>query len=237
MVILRLMPPPRAVLGIKHGVAAGQRQIGGQRRALVAALFLDHLHQHHLAALDDFLDLVLAARAECAFRNFFQHVVAADGFDEFFLGIFLAVVLVVFFARSGRGLFAVTGFAGFLAGVRGMGGVIGVGAVFLRLLFGRALGLVRDLDARLGCGEGYGFFHDGNDRLGRRRRGGLDSRRRLVVGMLVIVMVVAIVSMVMLVHGMIMRLVLMMLAMRFVGVRLEFALLAMGHIAFERLRL
>ena len=62
LVILREMPPPRAGVGHQHRIAAGERQIGGQRRALVAALFLDDLHQQDLAALDDFLDLVLAAR-------------------------------------------------------------------------------------------------------------------------------------------------------------------------------
>ena len=48
-------------VGHQHAIAAGERQIGRQRRALVAALFLDHLHQNDLAALDDFLDLVVAA--------------------------------------------------------------------------------------------------------------------------------------------------------------------------------
>ena len=78
-----------AARGVRHqyGVAAGQREIGGQRRALVAALFLDDLHQHHLAALDDFLDLVLAARTEGALRHFFHDVVAADGFDDFLFGV------------------------------------------------------------------------------------------------------------------------------------------------------
>ena len=47
----------------QHAVTAGERQIGGQRRALVAALLLDHLHQHDLAAADDFLDLVVAQEA------------------------------------------------------------------------------------------------------------------------------------------------------------------------------
>ena len=42
----------------QHGVAAGKRQIGGQRRALVAALLLHHLHQDDLAAPDHLLDLV-----------------------------------------------------------------------------------------------------------------------------------------------------------------------------------
>ena len=48
-------------IGHQHRIAAGERQIGGEGRALVAALFLDHLHQHHLPALDHFLDLVVAA--------------------------------------------------------------------------------------------------------------------------------------------------------------------------------
>ena len=82
-------------IGHQHRVAAGERQIGRQRRALVAALFLDDLDQHHLAALDDFLDLVLAARPERTLRNFFQHVVAADGFDDFLLGVFAVLVLVI----------------------------------------------------------------------------------------------------------------------------------------------
>ncbi len=46
----------------QHAIAAGQRQIGGQRRALVAALFLDDLDEEHLAALDDILDLVAATK-------------------------------------------------------------------------------------------------------------------------------------------------------------------------------
>src|SRR6185437_3395989 len=47
-------------VGHQHAIAAGERQIGGERRALVAALFLDHLHQDDLAPLDHFLDLVVA---------------------------------------------------------------------------------------------------------------------------------------------------------------------------------
>ena len=68
LVILREMPPPRAGVGHQHGVAAGQRQVGGERRALVAALLLDDLHQDDLAALDDFLDLVGAQAAARALR-------------------------------------------------------------------------------------------------------------------------------------------------------------------------
>jgi hypothetical protein len=60
----------------QHAVAAGQRQVGGQRRALVAALFLDDLDQHDLPAADHFLDLVAAHQPALAARQLlFHHVV------------------------------------------------------------------------------------------------------------------------------------------------------------------
>ena len=43
------------VVGHQHHVAAGQADEGGQRRALVAALFLLDLHQQLLAFLDHVL--------------------------------------------------------------------------------------------------------------------------------------------------------------------------------------
>ena len=49
-------------VGHQHAVTARERQIGRQRRALVAALLLDDLDEQHLAALDDVLDLVAAAK-------------------------------------------------------------------------------------------------------------------------------------------------------------------------------
>ena len=55
-----------AGVGHQHAVAAGQRQVGGERGALVAALFLDDLDQQDLPALDHFLDLVLADRVAAA---------------------------------------------------------------------------------------------------------------------------------------------------------------------------
>jgi hypothetical protein len=60
--IFRLMPPPCDVFGHQHAIAAGEAQIGGERRALVAALFLDDLDQQHLTAADHVLDLVAAAQ-------------------------------------------------------------------------------------------------------------------------------------------------------------------------------
>src|SRR3546814_4117033 len=47
-----------------------------QRRALVAALLLDDLHQQHLSALDDVLDLVAAAPRHALAAQFVGGVVA-----------------------------------------------------------------------------------------------------------------------------------------------------------------
>jgi hypothetical protein len=44
--------------------------------------------------LDDFLDLVLPARAEGALGHFFHDVVTADGLNDLFLGL-VAVIFVV----------------------------------------------------------------------------------------------------------------------------------------------
>ena len=68
-------------IGHQHRIAAGERQVGGQRRALVAALLLDDLDQQHLAALDDFLDLVLAHARLAPLRHLFHRVLGADRFD------------------------------------------------------------------------------------------------------------------------------------------------------------
>src|SRR6202043_3714887 len=43
----------------ENAVSAGERKIGCECSALVAAFLLDHLYEDHLAALDDFLDLVV----------------------------------------------------------------------------------------------------------------------------------------------------------------------------------
>ena len=69
----------------QHGVAAGERQVGRERRALVAALLLDDLHQDHLAALDDLLDLVAARAAARARRQLLEGVLAgADLLDALY---------------------------------------------------------------------------------------------------------------------------------------------------------
>src|SRR5690606_13003601 len=96
----------------QHAVAAGQRQEGGQRSALVAALFLHHLDQHDLGALDDFLNLVVARSDEAATLLFlggllflFLFFFTADGFYTSGLrgGSFNGLCV------SGAGLLGVTG--------------------------------------------------------------------------------------------------------------------------------
>src|SRR3546814_644740 len=59
-----LAADPAAVTGVghQHAIAAGKREIGGERGALVAALFLHDLDEQHLAAANDVLDLVAATQ-------------------------------------------------------------------------------------------------------------------------------------------------------------------------------
>ena len=52
---------PRRI-GHQDAITAGEGQIGGQCRALVAAFFLGHLNEHDLPPVGDFLDLVMARR-------------------------------------------------------------------------------------------------------------------------------------------------------------------------------
>ena len=70
----------------QHAVAARQRQIGGQRRALVAALFLHHLDQHDLPDLHHFLNLVAPGARAARLGDFLGHVLFGDGFN-FLVGV------------------------------------------------------------------------------------------------------------------------------------------------------
>src|SRR4029079_2454527 len=71
-------------VGHQDAVAPGEREVGGQRRALVAALFLDDLDQHDLPAADHLLDLVAAHHPPAAAGELLLHdvvvVVGAGGF-------------------------------------------------------------------------------------------------------------------------------------------------------------
>src|SRR6202035_1375700 len=113
-------------IGHQHRIAAGERQVGRQRRAFGAAFLFDHLHQHDLAALDHLLDLVLAAVTRGAVRHFFHGVGAADRFDD--LGFLVAAVFTAVFATVfatvafilalGVGMDAIALFVGARRGVR-----------------------------------------------------------------------------------------------------------------------
>ncbi len=72
-----------AAVRVRHqdAVTSGERQIRRQRRALGAALFLDHLDQQHLPALDHFLDLVVARGAETTARLEIVDILATHRFD------------------------------------------------------------------------------------------------------------------------------------------------------------
>ena len=84
-----------AACGVRHQhrITAGEREIRRQCGALGAALFLDDLHQHHLPALDHFLNLVLAPESRKPLLHFFEGVGAADGFNRLVVGVLLAVAV------------------------------------------------------------------------------------------------------------------------------------------------
>ncbi len=74
----------------QHGIAAGEREIGGSApRLYCRALSLTTWDEKNLAALDDLLDLILPARAVAADRHFL-HGVAAQLLDV--LGFFIRFV-------------------------------------------------------------------------------------------------------------------------------------------------
>src|SRR5690606_32561901 len=82
-------------IGHQHRIASGERQMGGHRRILVAALLLVHLHQHDLPALDDFLDLVLAAERATPARQFVERILGADDVDRVILAVAAIAIVVV----------------------------------------------------------------------------------------------------------------------------------------------
>ena len=142
-----------ATRGVGHqdAVAAGQRQIGGQRGTLVATLLLDDLHQHDLADLDDLLDLVAARTRLSGRADLLGHVLVGDRFDLVVLvGRVLACVvgrrLVRGIDRLGAGLAART--ATLLLGLLGLG--IGAFLGLQRLAVGRGDLVIVRMDFREG---------------------------------------------------------------------------------------
>ena len=86
----------------QHAIAACQRKIGGQRRALVAALFFHHLHQQYLAHLDHFLNLVTARTGLARRAQFLGGIVISNRFDTVILFRCLQRGVVVIFCRGIR---------------------------------------------------------------------------------------------------------------------------------------
>jgi hypothetical protein len=139
----------------------------------------------------------LTARAEGALRHFFQHIVAADGFDDFFLGLVAVVfiVAVIVAVRSGMfGVFRRGGLAVLVLGLLVVVGIVGMRRVLerVRLMFVMPVlfflvfaGFCRErLD---GCRIGQGHRRQ---RLARVRLGAFFiGVVVLVVGMLMMVVV------------------------------------------------
>ena len=82
-------------VGHQHAVTARKRQVGGQRGALVAALFLVDLDQHDLPALDHFLYLVAAQRTLAALMVLTIVVVVAQLFHGLAVAISRGAALTV----------------------------------------------------------------------------------------------------------------------------------------------
>ena len=92
-------------VGHEHAVAAGEREIGGERSPLVAALLLDDLHQHDLPAFDHLLDLVAAQEARpasCLLGDDLRGLLVGIVRDR--LGSGFAFRFAVHTRRLGRGL-------------------------------------------------------------------------------------------------------------------------------------
>src|SRR5690606_32817399 len=68
-------------IGHQHRIAAGQRQVGGDGGALVAALLLYDLSEQDLPALDALLNLVVAARRLMPTVRRVHGVLGAYGID------------------------------------------------------------------------------------------------------------------------------------------------------------
>jgi hypothetical protein len=120
----------------------------------------------------------LPARAEGALGHFFHDIVAADGFNDFFLGFIAFIVIVVMLVAMRRGgMFVVgwngVGFTGVLTvAVLGVRRVVGMGGVFARVLLVEVLVMrmffVRFWRYRGRCLDRHRHRHIGRGFNGRR---------------------------------------------------------------------
>ncbi len=99
-------------VGHQHAVASGEREIGGECRALVAPLFLDDLDEQDLADLDHFLDLVAAGARHAPRSALLGDIVAAYGFVvavrrvvvRFMRPVIVIVIVIGMVGLAGQGL-------------------------------------------------------------------------------------------------------------------------------------
>ena len=77
-------PAAMSRVGHQYAIASGERQIGGERRALIAALFLHYLNQQDLAAMNDILNFIATAQRHTLAAQIFSRAIilaiAASGF-------------------------------------------------------------------------------------------------------------------------------------------------------------
>jgi hypothetical protein len=174
----------------------------------------------------------LAARAEGALRHFFQHVVAADGFDDFFLGVLAFVVLFGLLIADRDDKFALGRNGTFLARRFGRGYVVSIRGVFLRLLIMRLRVMARIVvefgGGRLVDGGGNRCF----DRS-RNRRLGLRFRYRRVTPGVIVAAIIMIMFMMIVV--MIMFVIMVVMFMRVV--RMSFVIMGFVIMGFVGLRI
>ncbi|MDN5001963.1 hypothetical protein QY048_13830 [Bradyrhizobium sp. WYCCWR 12677] len=111
------------------------------------------------------MDLVLAARTEGALRHFLEHVVTADGFDDFLLGFLAVFIILVVFTGGFRSL-AMRRLDRFVGGVNRIGrlgdGGHGFGKRFAMGFDGR-----RFVRLGNGLGRNHGLGANSRDRRGR----------------------------------------------------------------------
>src|ERR1700709_1616791 len=131
--LVREAPAVRRMIPIPSGTSRSDTTSFSRERSC-AALLLDHLNQHHLATLDDFLNLVLAAGTEGALRHLFQNVIATDGFDDFLFGVVAILFIVLMLIAVGCSSLLALGRGGvFLTVIFGVRGILGMSGVFFRI--------------------------------------------------------------------------------------------------------
>jgi len=181
------------------------------------------------------LNLVLAARTEGAFRHFLQDVVAADGFDDVFLG-FLAVVVIFAIGVmlvAMRWVFAVGRLGLVSLGMLAMGGVVGMRRVLACPFVQQFRARCKRCRRRIEVGSGRQV------RLGSRRLGTgnrlIMAMRIMLIVMIAMIFVPMIIIMIMLVVFVIMVFVVMAFVVMMIEVMgIGFGLMRVGIVSVDK---